>query len=76
MLLYRYLYANCRAWPSDCIINNPLEPPPIAEEIDIHVIDLTTLTAIGKLQCGPRAYTANTECFFLFLDVSNKYVAR
>lgn len=35
---HRYLYVNSRPWPKGYIISNPLEPPPIAQEIDIHVI--------------------------------------
>ncbi|PSN48099.1 hypothetical protein C0J52_13251 [Blattella germanica] len=38
-----YLYVNSRPWPRGYVIRNPLDPPPIAQEIDIHVIDLVTL---------------------------------
>jgi len=41
---HRYLYVNCRSWPIDAIISDPMNPPPIAQEIDIHIIDLLTLT--------------------------------
>uniref|UniRef100_A0A336MXY2 CSON007172 protein n=1 Tax=Culicoides sonorensis TaxID=179676 RepID=A0A336MXY2_CULSO len=34
---HRYLYVNCRPWPQNYVIRNPLEPPPIAQEIDIHM---------------------------------------
>ena len=40
---HRYLYVNSRPWPSNYTISDPLHPPPIAQEIDIHVIDLVTL---------------------------------
>lgn len=72
----RYLYVNSRPWPSNYIITNPLEPPPIAQEIDIHVIDLVTLKRVGKTHKAHKAYTPNTECFFIFLDVCDNYVAR
>jgi len=74
--LRRYLYVNVRPWPPGCRIENPLQPPPIAQEIDIHVIDLVTMKQVGSLLRAHRAYTPNDECFFIFLDVSSHYVAR
>lgn len=71
----KYLYVNSRPWPSETKII-PLEPPPIAQEIDIHVIDLTTLKKVGTMLRAHKAYTPNTECFFIFLDVCDNYVAR
>lgn len=73
---HRYLYVNSRPWPKDYIISNALEPPPIAQEIDIHVIDLATLKRVGTMLRSHKAYTPNTECFFIFLDVCDNYVAR
>ncbi|XP_058057938.1 F-box/WD repeat-containing protein 5 isoform X2 [Anopheles bellator] len=72
---HRYLYVNSRPWPKNCVIRNPLEPPAIAQEIDIHVIDLMTLKKVGKMLRAHKAYTPNTECFFIFLDVCDNYVA-
>jgi F-box/WD-40 domain protein 5 len=72
----KYLYVNSRPWPSNSQIQNPLEPPPIAQEIDIHVIDLTTLKEVGTMLRAHKAYTPNTDCFFIFLDVCDNYVAR
>ena len=72
----RYLYVNCRPWPKDYDIQNPLSPPPIAQQIDIHVIDLLRLTEVGTMYRAHKAYTPNDECFFIFLDVSQQYVAR
>ncbi|XP_063698367.1 F-box/WD repeat-containing protein 5 [Culicoides brevitarsis] len=72
---HRYLYVNCRPWPQNYVIRNPLEPPPIAQEIDIHVIDLVTFKKVGKMLRAHRAYTPNTDCFFIFLDVCDDYVA-
>lgn len=73
---HRYLYVNSRPWPKDYVISNALEPPPIAQEIDIHVIDLSTLKRVGNMLRSHKAYTPNTECFFIFLDVCDAYVAR
>ncbi|XP_055550093.1 F-box/WD repeat-containing protein 5 isoform X2 [Wyeomyia smithii] len=72
---HRYLYINSRPWPKNYVIRNPLEPPPIAQEIDIHVIDLMTLKKVGTMLRAHKAYTPNTECFFIFLDVCDNYVA-
>jgi F-box/WD-40 domain protein 5 len=52
-----------------------LDPPPIAQEIDIHVIDLATLTQVGMMRRAHRAYTPNEECFFIFLDACDMYLA-
>jgi len=71
----RYLYVNVRPWPPGCTIENPMQPPPIAQEIDIHVIDLVSMKQVGSLLRAHRAYTPNDECFFIFLDVSPDYVA-
>ncbi|ROT80973.1 hypothetical protein C7M84_000294 [Penaeus vannamei] len=72
---HRYLYVNSRPWQANCVIENPLNPPRIAEGIDLHVIDLTTLTEVGTMLRSHKAYTPNDECFFIFLDVSHLYVA-
>lgn len=73
---FRYLYVNTRPWPKNYVITNALEPPPIAQEIDIHVIDLMTLKPVGNMLKAHKAYTPSTECFFIFLDVCDDYVAR
>ncbi|XP_011504253.1 PREDICTED: F-box/WD repeat-containing protein 5 [Ceratosolen solmsi marchali] len=72
---HRYLYINTRPWPRGYVITNPLQPPPIAQEIDIHVIDLVTLKQVGTMLRAHKAYTPNNDCFFIFLDVCNEYVA-
>lgn len=76
VVFYSYLYVNCRPWPEGYVISNPLDSPPIAQEIDIHVIDLTTFKEVGKMLRAHRAYTPDDECYLIFLDVSNDYVAR
>ncbi|XP_063242847.1 F-box/WD repeat-containing protein 5 isoform X2 [Bacillus rossius redtenbacheri] len=64
-----------RPWPQGYTITNPLDPPPIAQEIDIHVIDLVTLKEVGTMLRSHKAYTPNNDCFFIFLDVCSEYVA-
>uniref|UniRef100_A0ABM5F6L7 F-box/WD repeat-containing protein 5 isoform X2 n=1 Tax=Pogona vitticeps TaxID=103695 RepID=A0ABM5F6L7_9SAUR len=72
---HRYLYVNSRAWPQDCVISDPLQPPPIAEEIDLHVLDLKTMKEAKRALRAHRAYTPSDEFFFIFLDVSRDFVA-
>uniref|UniRef100_A0A8C8RG44 F-box and WD repeat domain containing 5 n=1 Tax=Pelusios castaneus TaxID=367368 RepID=A0A8C8RG44_9SAUR len=72
---HRYLYVNSRSWPRDCVISDPMQPPPIAEEIDLHVFDLKTMKEVKRALRAHRAYTPNDECFFIFLDVSRDFVA-
>ncbi|XP_076171918.1 F-box and WD repeat domain containing 5 isoform X2 [Ptiloglossa arizonensis] len=72
---HRYLYVNTRPWLQGYVITSPLQPPPIAQEIDIHVIDLVTLKEVGTMLRAHKAYTPNNECFFIFLDVCDEYVA-
>ncbi|KAF7688556.1 F-box/WD repeat-containing protein 5 [Silurus meridionalis] len=72
---HRYLYVNSRAWPAGCVISDPMSPPPIAEEIDMHVIDLKSLREERRSLRAHRAFTPNDECFFIFLDVSRDFVA-
>ncbi|KAM9326462.1 F-box/WD repeat-containing protein 5 [Gastrophryne carolinensis] len=72
---HRYLYVNSRSWPRDCVISDPMYPPPIAEEIELRVFDLRNLREVREPLRGHRAYTPNNECFFIFLDASNDFVA-
>uniref|UniRef100_H2VF01 F-box and WD repeat domain containing 5 n=1 Tax=Takifugu rubripes TaxID=31033 RepID=H2VF01_TAKRU len=72
---HRYLYVNSRAWPPGCKISDPMCPPPIAQEIDLHVIDLKSLREERRILRAHRAFTPNDECFFIFLDVSRDFVA-
>lgn len=74
--LPRYLYVNSRAWPSGSVVADPMQPPPIAEEIDLLVFDLKTMREVKRALRAHRAYTPNDQCFFIFLDVSRDFVAR
>lgn len=55
---FRYLYVNCRQWPKNYTIENPFYPPPIAQEIDIHVIDLMKMKRVGTMHQAHKAYTS------------------
>lgn len=73
---HRYLYVHSASWPSHYVISNPLQPPPIEQNINIHVIDLTTLEKVDNVFQSHKDYTTNDGCYFLFLDVCDNYVAR
>ncbi|CAG5130289.1 unnamed protein product [Candidula unifasciata] len=72
---HKYLYVNCRPWPKNYIISDPQESPPLAQEVEISTIDLTTFNFVGPVLRSHKAYTHSDECFFLNLDVSDDYVA-
>nr|CAJ82740.1 F-box and WD-40 domain protein 5 [Xenopus tropicalis] len=72
---HRYLYVNSRPWPHDCVVADPMDPPPIAEEIELRLFDLRSLREAATPLRAHRAYTPNNECFFIFLDVSTDFVA-
>ncbi|OCT65212.1 hypothetical protein XELAEV_18041451mg [Xenopus laevis] len=72
---HRFLYVNSRPWPHDCLIADPMDPPPIAEEIELRIFDLRNLREVQSPLRAHRAYTPNNECFFIFLDVSTDFVA-
>lgn len=73
---HRYLFVHSGEWPPDYVISNPLEPPSIAQEINIHVIDLTTLEKIDQTFRSHKNCTFNDEYYFIFMDVCDNYLAR
>lgn len=70
----RFLYVNCRPWPKNCVISDPLQSPPLAQEIEISKIDLRTFEIVGPVLRSHKAYTHGDDCFFLSLDVSEDFV--
>uniref|UniRef100_A0A915IVE8 F-box domain-containing protein n=1 Tax=Romanomermis culicivorax TaxID=13658 RepID=A0A915IVE8_ROMCU len=74
---HRELYVNVRSWPSRITdISDPWRPPQISEDIEIRVVELETLTLRHIVSyTGHKGYTINSDCFFIFLDVSENYVA-
>lgn len=73
---HKFLYVHCGEWASDYYISNPLQPPPIAREINIHVIDLTTLEKVDQIFQSHNSYTSNDGCYCIFMDVCDNYLAR
>lgn len=72
---HRYLYVNNRSWPLDYHIEDPLQPPPISQDVDVHVIDLVHMNVVQIIENVHKAFTPTEECFFIFLDVSDDYFA-
>jgi len=65
----RFLFANVRRWPSGAQPNGG-EPPPIAQEIEMVVIDLKTLNILPKTFTGHKGFTDSTGAFYIYLDTS------
>lgn len=72
---HRLLYVSCRAWPEGCIISDPLNPPPIAREMELRVYELGTARELKRTPRAQRAYTSTDECSFFHLHVSRHFVA-
>ncbi|CAG0918516.1 unnamed protein product [Notodromas monacha] len=73
---HRYLYVNVRPWPFGAIVDDPGEPPPIAEQIEVRIIDLKTLEVLGPVLASHKAYSSSDRCCYVFLDACDNYVAR
>ena len=54
---------------------DPFFPPPISSEIEIRCFDLQTLTQMPHTYRAHKAYTSSEECFFIFIGVSEDFVA-
>lgn len=65
----RFLFANVRRWPSGAQPDRG-EPPPIAQEIEMVVIDLNTLQILPKTYTGHKGFTDSTGAFYIYLDTS------
>jgi len=65
----RYVFANVRRWPRE---GRPAggEPPPIAQEIEMVVIDINTFEVLPQIFCGHKGFTDSTGAFYIYLDTS------
>lgn len=73
----RYLFVNVRPWPDGSTISDPLQPLPIAQQVDLRVIDMEKLQIVqDKVYRGHKGFTPNDECFFIFMDSCDDFVAR
>lgn len=60
---------NVRAWPDGASPSRE-QPPPIATAIDMHEVDLETLSPTGRVFRGHRGFTPTETAFYLYSDVS------
>eukprot|EP00092_Neocalanus_flemingeri_P027867 GFUD01030251.1.p1 GENE.GFUD01030251.1~~GFUD01030251.1.p1 ORF type:complete len:504 (-),score=102.74 GFUD01030251.1:97-1608(-) len=69
----RFLYVNVRRWPEGAV---PTEnnPPPIASEIEMRVVDLQDLSLTSQVYKGHKGYTDSQGAFYIYLDVKNAFV--
>lgn len=76
---HEYLYVNCRLWESQDLKQTPGSsldtPPEISSDISLQVYSLATYE-LGRVHVGHQAFTANDSCFFIFLNVADRLVAR
>lgn len=76
---HQFLYVNCRPWQQqdgkERIAPGLIaSPPEISSEITLRVYSLATYKLVG-VHTGHEAYTPNDGCFFIFLNVADKFVA-
>ena len=50
------------------------QPPPISSQIELQVVDLISLTRVGKPLTGHRGFTPSEKAFYLYADVSDSFV--
>lgn len=77
---HQFLYVNCRPWQQQHRKDRTgprliASPPEISSEITLRVYSLATYKLVG-VHTGHEAYTPNDGCFFIFLNVADKLVAR
>lgn len=77
---HQYLYVNCRPWEKRQdgkeITELALDfPPEISNKITMRVYSVSTYELVS-VHVGHEAYTPNDGCFFIFLNVADKLVAR
>jgi len=68
------LYVNVRRWPENCVLSS-VNPPAIAQEIELRVVDLQTLTLRDSVFSGHRAFTFSSDAFYIYIDISKDFVS-
>ncbi len=73
----KLLYVNVRSWPEgvEPDRNEPEEPPPISDDVVIHVIDLENLTLLPQSDMkGHKGFTPPTGAFLLYLNTTESFL--
>ena len=63
----RYLYVNVRKWPEDWVPAADVCPP-IAEDIEMKVLDLTERRFLDVTYKGHKGFTNSLGAFYIYLD--------
>ncbi|XP_045216701.2 F-box/WD repeat-containing protein 5-like isoform X2 [Mercenaria mercenaria] len=71
----RYLFINCRPWVGDVDRTDPWATPDLSPNIEVRIIDLYTLKDLGVRYKGHKGFSPPNMCCFVFLDVSQDFVA-
>ncbi|XP_041371164.1 F-box/WD repeat-containing protein 5-like [Gigantopelta aegis] len=71
---HRYLFVNCRPWVGTVDRSDPWATPELSTEIEVRVIDLSTMEISSALYTGHKGLSPSTMCCFIFLDTSHNFV--
>jgi len=69
----KLLYVNVRRWPENAVLSM-FDAPVIAQEIEMKIVDLETLTLKETILSGHKAYTDSMSAFYIYIDVSEDFV--
>jgi len=69
----RFLYVNVRRWPEGAVATEN-NPPPIASDIEMRVVDLKDLSLLDQVYLGHKGYTDSLGAFYIYLDVGSNFV--
>jgi len=58
---HRYLYVQSVDWSSDYNATDPLEEPPVGQEVKIHIFDMTTLKKVDHVFQSHKNYSVNDD---------------
>ena len=77
---HQYLYVNCRHWEGHVDgkkVRPSIQdsPPDVSEDMTMLVYSLSTYEKIN-VHVGHQAFTGSEACFYIFLSVADKLVAR
>ena len=70
----RYLHVNVRKWPEGAVSAADVCPP-IAEDIEMKVLDLTERRFLDVTYKGHKGFTNSLGAFIIYLDTSDSLVA-
>lgn len=71
----KYLYVNVRSWPENCQPTLFDDPPPIAREVEVRVVDLHSFQVMRNVvYAGHIGLTLSSGAFYLYLNASDDYL--